>query len=411
MIKKYSTYLLTILFCILAFAKMEAHDWVMEGKAVAALGNLGLYKDSTFSSNTVSFYKEGALFKFLGETKKLHEDDSQKQLYKWYKVKSLDGKTGWLFGDMVVVMLPDDKVSDAVENFNKKKFDFKDNFGESAIWVGAVTGRDIVSLNGKSPVYREEFLMVTNESGKSKAIVLNSNNLFGSTHLRKMEIEDVTGDDIPEILLQRISYSKKDYYSNLNAEIYAFDKTNLVKVFEEAMNLSSQGSDSPLKYKYLDAKPGKIRFEYMMAVDCSGGTKCLKHFTDTYFWNADKFMFEALRAPYRTPVKAVAKNKDIALLRKPGDEDSFVTYLNRDNMMRVLREESKTIMVDGKAKQQIWFYVKGASGKLGYVSAKEIEFINISHAALLNGYYHSPTSVIDERKFIKVETSDGFSNR
>jgi len=312
---------------------------------------------------------------------------------------------------MVVVMLPDEKESKAVKGFNKKKFDFKDNFGEAAIWVGAVTGRDIVSLNGKSPVYREEFLMITNESGQSKAIVLNSNNLFGSTHLRKMEIEDVTGDDIPEILLQRISYSKKDYYSNLNVEIHAFDKTTLVKVFEEAMNLSSQGSDSPLKYKYLDAKPGKIRFEYMMPVNCSGGTKCLKHFTDTYFWNADKFMFEALRAPYRSPVKAVAKNDDVELLKMPGDDDSFISYLYRDNMMRVLREESKTIMVDGKAKQQIWFYVKGATGKLGYVSAKEIEFINISHAALLNGYYHSPTSVIDERKFIKIETSDGFSNR
>ena len=100
-------YLLTFLFCLLAFAKVEGHDWVMQGKAVAALGNLGLYKDSTFSSNTVAFYKEGELFRLLGETKQLHEDDTQRQLYKWYRVQAQNGKIGWLFGDMAVVMIAD----------------------------------------------------------------------------------------------------------------------------------------------------------------------------------------------------------------------------------------------------------------------------------------------------------------
>ncbi len=408
MFRKLTTYLLTLMFCILAFAKLEGHDWVMQDKAVAALGNLGLYSDSTFSSNTVSFYKEGALFRLLGETKQLHEDDTQRQLYKWYKVQGQNGKIGWLFGDMIVVMVPNDKVAEAVQPFNKKQYDFGPKIGKAAIWIGKVEGRDIVDQNRYS--YKEEFLMVTNELGKTSAIELNSNRLQGSTHVRKMEIEELTGDEFPEILLQKISYSKREYYSNLNAEIYSFKEAMAEKVFEETMNLSSQGADSPLKYKYLDARPGKIRFEYIQSVNCNTG-KCLKHFTDTYFWNADKFIFENLRTPYRSPVKGALKNTNVRLRKGIGYLTDDIAVLKRDNMLRIIREESKTVKVDGNPTPAIWFYVKDELGRQGYLPADEVEFLNISHAALLNGYYHSTSSIIDERDFVKVRTEDGFSNR
>lgn len=198
---KRTTYFLTFLFCFLAFAKLEGHDWVLQGKAVAALGNLGLYKDSTFSSNTVAFYKEGELFKYLGETIQLYEDDTQRQLYKWYRVQAQNGKIGWLFGDMIAVMSADDKVAEAVQPFFKKQYDFGGKIGAATIWVGAVEGRDIVGQNKYS--YKEEFLMLTNEFGKTCAIELNSNRLNGSTHIRKMEIQELTGDDFIEILLQK----------------------------------------------------------------------------------------------------------------------------------------------------------------------------------------------------------------
>ena len=252
--------------------------------------------------------------------------------------------------------------------------------------------------------------MITNELGKTRAIELNSNRLNGSTHVRKMEIEELTGDDFPEILLQKISYSKREYYSNLNAEIYSFKEAMPEKVFEETMNLSSQGADSPLKYKYLDAKSGKIRFEYIQLVKCDLG-QCLKHFTDTYFWNADKFIFENLRRPYRAPVKASLKNTNVRLRKGAGYLTPDIAILKRDNMLRVLKEESKMVKVDGKPRPEIWFYVKDEIGRQGYVPAKEVEFLNISHASLLNNHYHSTSSIIDERDFIKVRTEDGFSNR
>ena len=305
-------------------------------------------------------------------------------------------------------MSADDKVAEAVQPFFKKQYDFGGKIGAATIWVGAVEGRDIVGQNKYS--YKEEFLMLTNEFGKTCAIELNSNRLNGSTHIRKMEIQELTGDDFLEILLQKISYSKREYYSNLNAEIYSFKESTPEIVFEETMNLSNQGADSPLKYKYLDARPGKIRFEYIQQVDCNQG-KCLKHFTDTYFWNAEKFVFENLRQPYRAPVKATLKNNNVRLRKGVGFLTEDLAILKRDNMLRVLREESRLIKIDGKPRPETWFYVKDQIGRKGFIPAKEAEFLNISHAALLNSFYDSEAPIIDERDFIKVRTEGGFSNR
>ena len=114
---------LVILCFSIAFANQAtAHDWVIEGRAIVALGNLGLFADSTFASNTVSFHKEGEIFRFLDMTKQLHEDDAQKQLFPWYKVETTSGKIGWLYGDIVVVILPRFKVTETVADFYKKTF-------------------------------------------------------------------------------------------------------------------------------------------------------------------------------------------------------------------------------------------------------------------------------------------------
>ncbi len=412
------------LFSLSNLSATKAHNWVMQGKAVTALSNLALYSDSTFSSNSIGFYKEGDLFKQIGTTKGFHEDDSQKQLFRWYQVEAIDGKRGWVFGDGVAVMLADLKVSEAMASVYKRRFDFsrkgeENGFGNAIIWVGSVYGHDITNKRFVKPSYREEYLVLTNEKGKSLIEIINGNNLFGSTHLQKIEIEDTNEDEVPEIILQKISYSKKKYGNNLTADIFAVRQNELVKVFECDMHTSNQKAVPPLRYKFINIQPKKIKVEFFEPLPCptdeltNKGTtpNCLKHFTETYFWNEDNFAFEALNRPYRMPVKGVLKNDNVALRKQPSTTSPTSVEMYRNNFLRILHEKSVLIKVNGKPKQQHWFYVREAGGQYGYLLAKEIDFLNITHAHLINQYFSATSSVLEERNFIKIQTASSFSNK
>lgn len=402
-----------LLLCFFFSNQVEAHKWVTEGRAIVALDNLGLFSDSTFAGNTVSFHKEGEIFRFLDMTKQLHEDDAQKQLFPWYKVETLSGKTGWLYGDVVMVMLPRMKVSETLSDFFRKRFDFEAGFSDAILWVGAVTGREIISSDKRyHPIYREEYLILTDSSGVSRSVSINSNKLYGSTHLKKVEIADVTGDDVPEIILQKISYAKRNYTNTLLTQIFAFaENGEPINIFEESLNVPDTESGSPMKFKFLDIRPKTIRIEHVGGIECKGEFRvkgqpetCLRHFTESYFWNEKKFLFESLREPFRAPVKGISKKDKIALRRKPSGRASSVTQLYRNNLVYIVREVSTTIQVNGKPRQEFWLYVREAGGKYGYLRAKDVEFINITNAPVFNEIYDSGKGIVDERRYIQLNT-------
>ena len=175
------------------------------------------------------------------------------------------------------------------------------------------------------------------------------------------------------------------------------------------MNVPNTKSGSPMKFKYLDIRPKTIRIEYAGGIECGGefaakgeAETCLRHFTATHFWNEKKFMFESLRQPFKAPMKGVSKKDKITLRRKPDSKSPAIAQLFRNNLVRIVREVPTTIQINGKPKQEFWLYVREASGKYGYLRAKDVKFINIGNASVFNEIYDSGKGLVDERRYIQI---------
>ncbi|NJN35107.1 MAG: hypothetical protein HC817_13475 [Saprospiraceae bacterium] len=94
---------------------------VMEKRAAVTISPIRLYSDSTYAKATEVTFTEGELFEVVAESKSEHFDNTQTQTFRWYKVRSFDGKIGWVFGDNLAVVLPEQQVEVSLKHFLKKK--------------------------------------------------------------------------------------------------------------------------------------------------------------------------------------------------------------------------------------------------------------------------------------------------
>ena len=105
-----------------------ASDLIFNTRVATVLNTVTLYPDSNYFEQSNTYFSEGELLEILEESVLEHEDDAQNQKFKWYKVRSISGTEGWIYGDGLAVMLPDTHVEPALRNYHKKRYGFNNGF-------------------------------------------------------------------------------------------------------------------------------------------------------------------------------------------------------------------------------------------------------------------------------------------
>ncbi len=413
------------LFLILTNLSIASTDLIYKSRVATTLSGVNIYPDSTFEKQSNGSFKVGQLLEVIGETKLEHEDASQDQRFKWYKVRSPKGKEGWVFGDGIAVIMPDNQIEQNLKSYHKKKYHFNNGFEKSVLWIGGVEGRDNFHKKALlNPLYKEYYIVITNESGNCVFINYSGENARGQMNLRYILFNDTTGDKSPEILIQTSTFTTDHDFENRVFEIYSFQSGGLGRIFEERMSLSYQTNVyAPSLFKHIEVDHEIIRIAYIDYVPCSNykqridygaynkqKERCMEYVTYTYSWNERTRQYRMIYKESRT-APAVGSRKDHAVIKdEPSIIGKSIGTVNRSDRMEVVKHHERKVIENGKKKIAHYLYVKLKDGKLGYIQANEVGFIDIEHAELLNYYYKSGSPDLEkwktEKHFLNIVGDD-----
>jgi hypothetical protein len=395
---------ITIILFQIANLSNASTDLIFTSRVATTLSGLSIYPDSTFEIQSNGSFKVGELLEVIGETVMEHEDASQNQKFKWFKVRSLKGKEGWVFGDGIAVVVLESKVEPKLRNFHKKKYHFNNGFEESVIWIGEIEGRDnFHSQDLLNPPYKEYYLVITNIQGDCVFVNYSGDNTRGQMQLRHILLSDTTGDEIPELLLQTSSFSTDAPFENRTFEIYSFQSGDLSRIFEERMSLSySANVFTPSLFKYIEVDKEIVRVAYVDYIPCTNykqqndfgnynkqKERCMEYVTYTYSWNERTKQYRVIyEESHTTPV--VGSRKGLIVIKdEPSIIGKRVATANQSDRIEVIKQHERTVLENGVKKTTLYFYVKLKDGTNGYIEADKVGFIDIEHAELLNYYYKS----------------------
>ncbi len=394
--------IIIIIFCALTFEQANgqgaASDLILNARVGISVGKVRVYEDSSFLKPTQNSLEESELVEVMSQTAKEYEDNAQNQKFRWYQVRSLGGLIGWVFGDGLAVIVADSRVENRLKLFHKKKVRFNSGFEQSVMWVAAVEGLEIVHQQKDylNPIYKEFYLVATNERGKSVQINCAETSVAGKSELKMFLLYDVTGDGADEIILQRSSQNS-DGLDNRTLEIHSFQGGNLTKIWEERMTLTySDNSPSPTLFKYIEVDNQSIRVSYIDYSDCEGEQKsyvrCLDYVTKTYVWDMATRQFKILYPETKSPLSGGLIAKKSIFLRAEADTFSSqkmdkIEYLQN---FQVLKHSEKVLVRGTSTSLATWLLVRTKNGALGWIPAAAVRFNFTEHAELLEKYYENP---------------------
>ncbi len=382
----------------------DAAQIILHARAAVNVSAARLYEDSSFSKVSFLSFQEGELFEVTGESVDLHYDASQLQLFKWYKVQTQRGQAGWLFGDVVAVVLPDAYVDPALRALHKHPVVFDNGYERSIAWTAAIDGRD--EIKGQktylNPPYKESYLVVTNARGQSALVNYGSLNGGGVKTLRSARLQDVTGDQVNEVILETSFIAAGSRFENRQLEIYRLRREGLEKVFDERLTLTYEAeTPSPALFKIAEISASDVRFAYIDYVPCEAyGQKlnidarsrtqerCMEYVTYSFYWDKNARKFLPLYPESRVP-PVVFLMESVALTDAPGGGKTVLNAASGDRLQLVKHAEILE-MAEGKKKIRGVFYVWHSSGVYGYVEASKVDFRQIEHAKILMKYYSAP---------------------
>lgn len=382
-----------------------ASDLIFKSRVGTTLNKAALYPDSTYASSTQTTYPLGTLFEVIGETTLEHEDDSQNQRFKWYKVKGPDQKTGWIFGDELAVIADDEVVDHELKTIHKFRQRFDNGFERSVCWVAIVQGRDnFHKRNMLNPLYSEKYIVITNDRGRSVYIRYGGQSTAGERKVVSADFYDASGDDYPEIFLQTISTAVGSPVKNKSLEVYAFKAGTMSKVLEERMSLTySDDVPSPAWSKYIEIDGDLIRVEYIDYINCNrysldhayDGTnddqeKCMEFVTYTYIWNKRSKTYKKFYDESRMAPKVTAKSNSLRLSTTPTGGQWKRIDVPTNTTLNVIKHYEKSVIENGRKVNRNFFYLSAGTGIKGYVSAEAVQFTGTQHTDLLNRYYRNP---------------------
>ncbi len=389
------------LLVFMVFHCFASQKIVLNSKSATALNTVTLYPDSTFAKHSSISYEEGALFELIEESIEMHEDDAQNQKFKWYKVKANNEKIGWIFGDGLAVIIPDFEVESSLKKFHKEKIDLGSGFKNALMWIASVEGRDnFHTQDYLNPVYSEQYLVITNQMGRSVHINIAGVNARGKNELSNLDFVDLTGDDKSEILLQTTSHSVGSNLSNKNLEIYGMQGGTLAKLLEEHLTLAYEDDiQSPAISKKVELQNNVVRVEYIDYLNCENYQqgfstqaisktmeRCMEYVTYTYMWNARKKVFEQLYEETRTSLVGTTK-LPTSLKEHPSYASKNLFFLQPNESLTIIKHFEKAVLQGHTKKVDYYLLVKTQSGKTGYILASEVAVRNCSHATILNQFY------------------------
>lgn len=390
-------------------------------RPAVSLNSVTLYPDSTFSKHSNIILPEGELFEVLGETYFEHEDDAQNQKFKWYFVRSRHGQEGWIFGDGLAVVVPEENVDVKVRPYYMQRRQFNNGFEDAIMWVAAIDGRDNFHQEDYlNPPYRESYFVITNDEGNTVYFNISGINARGKTEVQGFQMHDATGDGISDFILQTGSIQTNETFENRKLEIYSFQSGSLDKIFDERMTLS-YGDDlvSPALSKYVEIDNKLIRVAYIDYVPCKNyslalpvdelkkqNERCLEYATYTFQWDEQLKKYRTLYAESRTSPEAFPNKNSVKVKKEPSYLGKVVCVINESDKVQVIKHFERFVLDNGKKKIVPYFYVKLPSGNFGYIMANDVDFINIEHAKLLQDYYKVQPLTKEEWKsdapFLKI---------
>ncbi len=391
--------LIVVLTCSLLAKADTAAQIILQKKSAISVSPVRLYADSSFSKTTETTYTEGELFEIIAETVKEYPDNAQNQTFKWFKIKTLTGKIGWIFGDNLAVVLNESALDIQLKPFNKKEAHFDNGFENALIWFGTVEGHDEKNRD-INPSYKEFYLIITNDKGKSVSLNLSNINESGKKTLENIYFQDVTNNKIDDIIIQTHTLPSDKNLAERDLEIYTFKAGALSKIFEERLALTWEDDvPSPALSKFIDIEGSEIRVAYIDYVLCEKYSlglptdvrsktmeRCLQYVTYSFIWNNGKKAFEPFYKESRTPVSGIVIRK-ITLNKVPSVSSEKAATILADDKVLIIKHFDALKSEKGIKKVENWLYVKHLSGVYGYMNADDLVFKNVEHATVLKNYY------------------------
>ena len=394
---------------------------IFQKRAAVTISPIRLYEDSTYAKSTNMNFTEGELFEVIGESVWEHFDNSQNQTFKWYNVRAMNGQTGWIFGDNLAVVMPERFVEYSLKPFYKKEARFDNGFEKSVVWMAAVEGHDDKHKGTAfmNPAYKEFYLVVTNERGKCSILNYANVNESGKKELQSVYFQDVTDNNVDEIIIETSSYPTGRSLDERNLEIYSFKAGTLSKIFEERLTLTwADDIPAPAFSKFIEIEGSTIRIAYVDYVSCEkyilelptdarskDQERCMEYATSSFVWDKIERIFKPLYKESRTPIN-VATTHSTALKKTPSVSSAILITIQPNERLQVIKHFDEIVIEKSIKKVRNWFYVKHPSGIFGYIAANDIVFKNIEHAALLKEYYEKTpilkTAWSPEISFLKV---------
>ncbi len=381
----------------------DAAKIILTKRAAVSVSPVRLYADSTFAASTETTYTEGELFEIIGETVLEHLDNTQNQRFKWFKTRALNGTIGWIMGDNLAVVLAENTVEPSVRPYFKKSASFDNGFEKATIWLANTDGHDVKTDSESSPIYREFYLVVTNERGHCVLLNYANTSETNQKSLQSLYFQDITGNKINEILLETTATPTGGTLAEHVFEIYTFKSGALSKIFEERLTLTWEADvPAPSFSKFVEIEGATIRIAYVDYVNCDNYSlnlptdirsktqeRCMEYVTYSYRWDKIARSFQPLYAESRRTVQAAVW--ETTLLRTtPSVFSASATLATPADRLQVIKHFENLTVENGEKKMDTWLYVRHPAGILGYVRSSDIVFKNTEHAGILRSYYKNP---------------------
>ncbi len=394
-----------LFFLFASFFSSFLYGQILPTRPATALNKVTLYPDSTFFAHSSTFYEEGTLFEVLSETRFEYEDEAQNQKFKWYEVKAPDNKTGWIYGDGLAVIIPDSEITSALKEYHLKTFNFSEDLAETTVWVASIEGKDnFHEEDYLNPLYKEFYLVLTSNLGKSYHIQFAGESAMGSNELRAFHLKDLTEDNVPELLFLKSNFDNGSQLENRVIEIYSFQAGSIAKVFEERMSLAyNKRIPSPALFKFVEVNQKTIRIAYVDYIACTDYSlalqpnaidehkeRCLEYVTYSYVWETTQNRYVPFYEESRTYIEGQLKLEKGYLRSEPTYLSGVVEKLAPHASLKIIQHFEKTITQRGEQKIVPYFYVQAPSGQYGYIHAKNVQLQVGEHGPILNQFYTTP---------------------
>jgi hypothetical protein len=375
--------------------------------AGVALSTRSLFPDTLLSSITTEMVKEGDFLTILGQSALEHLDKDQNQKFHWFEVKTLDGRTGWMFGDGIAVLATEERIPVDFKRFSKKTASFSAGFESSIVWFASVEGRDnLYPQDYMNPLYDEQYLVITNPRGRSVVLRVSGASASGRTDLLLLNLMDLTGDNVPEIIVENASFSPTNPLEDRELNIFSLQTGTISKIFEERLTLSTdENTPSPALFKSIELESKSLRIEYIDFVEPEKYTlhqpldrqvgvteNALELVTWTLEWNPKNNRFESLYDESRLAPKGMVSSA-IRLKTRPDLYATSGLMIQPTDKLLIIKELEQFFVENGQKKMRPWLYVKSPNGALGYVEARLIKWQNTRHAPVLEAYFQNPPLV------------------